>query len=58
MSQERFQKVEFTRAQLEFLDRQYPEPRPSKDATNREIRHQLSRRSVIHELRDRLQKQE
>lgn len=51
-------RVEFTQRQLEWLDQAYPEPRFCPEVTEAEMRWALARRSVIHELRDRLQKQE
>lgn len=51
-------RVEFTQRQLDWLDHQFPEVRMSNVHTDRELLIALARRSVIHELRDRLQKQE
>jgi hypothetical protein len=51
-------RVEFTQRQLEWLDQQFPEVKATGLWTAEEMRWALARRSVIHELRDRLQKQE
>lgn len=50
-------KVEFTPRQLAWLEQAFPEVTATANATNDEIRWALARRSVIHEIRTRLQKE-
>lgn len=50
-------KVEFTPRQLAWLDQQFPEVRATAQTTSRDMLWGLARRSVIHELRERLAKQ-
>lgn len=50
-------KVEFTPRQLDWLENAFPEVTATASTTNEEIRWALARRSVIHEIRTRIQKE-
>ena len=49
-------KVEFTERQLAWLEQTFPEVNASASTPSDEIRWNLARRSVIHEIRSRVQK--
>lgn len=49
--------VEFTPRQMQWLEQAFPEVTMPANATNKEVRWALARRSVIHEIRSRVQKE-